>query len=387
MPIINRIAEFHEDMKDWRRHIHAHPELQFDCHRTAAFVVARLREFGVDEICEGIATSGVVAIINGQGAGPTIGLRADMDALPITEARDHAHKSTVEDKMHACGHDGHTAMLLGAARYLAETRNFAGRVALIFQPAEEGGAGGQAMCQEGMMERFDIARVFGVHNYPSVPLGYFMVNTGPVLAAADSFEITITGKGGHGAMPEDAIDPVLVAVEITQAIQSIVSRNVPSGERAVVSVTVLRAGTVDNIIPHYAHVGGTVRTLKNEVQALVVRRLEEICAGIGAAFGASVELNYIHGYPATVNDEKETAFAVSVARSIAIEGMVNDQVEPVMGAEDFAYMLQERPGSYMSIGQGEGAPLHHPEYDFNDELSPIGASYFVKLVEMAQPLA
>jgi len=387
MPIINRIAEFHEDMKTWRQHIHAHPELQFDCHETAAFVVARLREFGVDEIHEGIAESGVVAIINGQGEGPTIGLRADMDALPILEKPDHAYKSTVEGKMHACGHDGHTTMLLGAARYLAETRNFKGRVALIFQPAEEGGAGGQVMCREGVMDRFDISRVFGIHNYPGAPLGFFLANSGPVLAAADSFEINITGKGGHAAMPEDAVDPVVAALQIAQAIQTIVARNVPSTERAVVSVTVLKAGTVDNIIPQEAYIGGTVRTLTKEVQALIVKRLEEICQGCGVAFGVSAELNFIYGYPATVNDVEQTEFAVGVARSIAAEGMIDDKVQAVMGAEDFAYMLEERPGAYLSIGQGVGAPLHHPEYNFNDELSPIGASYFVKLVETAQPVA
>lgn len=386
MPIINRIAEFHDDMKTWRQHIHANPELRFDCHETAAFVVARLKEFGVDEIHEGIAESGVVAIINGRGAGPTIGLRADMDALPMQEVMDHPYKSRHDGKMHACGHDGHTTMLLGAARYLAETRNFSGRVALIFQPAEEGGGGGQVMCQAGIMDDFDISQVYGVHNVPGHPLGQFLANSGPVLAAADTFEIHIKGQGGHGAMPEAANDPVVVAVQIAAAIQTISSRNTSALDNLVISITQIHSGTTDNIIPAEAFVGGTVRTLTKEVQAMVVRRMEEICAGIGTAFGVEVVFDFEYGYPPTVNHPEQTDFAVKVARGISGDENVIDDCPPVMGAEDFAYMLEERPGAYLSIGQGEGASLHHPAYDFNDELSPIGASYFVKLVETAQPL-
>lgn len=386
MPIINRIAEFHDDMKTWRQHIHANPELRFDCHETAAFVVARLKEFGVDEIHEGIAESGVVAIINGRGAGPTIGLRADMDALPMQEVMDHPYKSRHDGKMHACGHDGHTTMLLGAARYLAETRNFSGRVALIFQPAEEGGGGGQVMCQAGIMDDFDISQVYGVHNVPGHPLGQFLANSGPVLAAADTFEIHIKGQGGHGAMPEAANDPVVVAVQIAAAIQTISSRNTSALDNLVISITQIHSGTTDNIIPAEAFVGGTVRTLTKEVQAMVVRRMEEICAGIGTAFGLEVVFDFEYGYPPTVNHPEQTDFAVKVARGISGDENVIDDCPPVMGAEDFAYMLEERPGAYLSIGQGEGASLHHPAYDFNDELSPIGASYFVKLVETAQPL-
>lgn len=386
MPIINRIAEFHDDMKTWRQHIHANPELRFDCHETAAFVVARLKEFGVDEIHDGIAESGVVAIINGRGAGPTIGLRADMDALPMQEVMDHPYKSRHDGKMHACGHDGHTTMLLGAARYLAETRNFSGRVALIFQPAEEGGGGGQVMCQAGIMDDFDISQVYGVHNVPGHPLGQFLANSGPVLAAADTFEIHIKGQGGHGAMPEAANDPVVVAVQIAAAIQTISSRNTSALDNLVISITQIHSGTTDNIIPAEAFVGGTVRTLTKEVQAMVVRRMEEICAGIGTAFGVEVVFDFEYGYPPTVNHPKQTDFAVKVARGISGDENVIDDCPPVMGAEDFAYMLEERPGAYLSIGQGEGASLHHPAYDFNDELSPIGASYFVKLVETAQPL-
>jgi len=386
MPIINRIAEFHDDMKTWRQHIHANPELRFDCHETAAFVVARLKEFGVDEIHEGIAESGVVAIINGRGAGPTIGLRADMDALPMQEVMDHPYKSRHDGKMHACGHDGHTTMLLGAARYLAETRNFSGRVALIFQPAEEGGGGGQVMCQAGIMDDFDISQVYGVHNVPGHPLGQFLANSGPVLAAADTFEIHIKGQGGHGAMPEAANDPVVVAVQIAAAIQTISSRNTSALDNLVISITQIHSGTTDNIIPAEAFVGGTVRTLTKEVQAMVGRRMEEICAGIGTAFGVEVVFDFEYGYPPTVNHPEQTDFAVKVARGISGDENVIDDCPPVMGAEDFAYMLEKRPGAYLSIGQGEGASLHHPAYDFNDELSPIGASYFVKLVETAQPL-
>ncbi len=386
MPIINRIAEFHEDMKTWRQHIHANPELTFDCIETAAFVVERLREFGVDEIHEGIAQTGLVAIINGHGEGPTIGLRADMDALPIQEVLDHTYKSKNPGKMHACGHDGHTTMLLGAARYLAETRNFSGRVALIFQPAEEGGAGGKVMCDEGIMDNFAISQVFGFHNAPGVPLGVFLANSGPVLAAADTFEIHIEGTGGHGAMPEGANDPVVVAVQIAQAIQTISSRNVAALDNLVISITEIHTGTADNIIPSEAFVGGTVRTLKKEVRSMVVARLQAICTGTAAAFGVEARLDYMYGYPPTVNHKAQTDFAVGVATDIAGAQMVIDDFPPFMGAEDFAYMLEARPGAYLSIGQGEGPTLHHPEYNFNDELSPIGASYFVKLVETAQPL-
>jgi amidohydrolase len=385
MPIINRIAEFHEDMKEWRQHLHSIPELTFDCHKTSAFVIERLREFGVDEIHEGIAKTGLVAIINGQGEGPTIGLRADMDALPITEIRDHAYKSQNPGKMHACGHDGHTTMLLGAARYLAETRNFKGRVALIFQPAEEGGGGGEVMCKEGIMNRFDIAQVYGVHNAPNIPLGNFLANSGPVMAAADSFEIRIAGRGGHGASPEETIDPVMVAVNIVQMLQTITSRNINALDNLVISVTQIHTGTIDNIIPSDAFINGTVRTLKKEIQALAADRIQAICDGVTAAFGATADVKYIYGYPPTVNHKAEADFATKVAQGVVGDDNVNPEFPPVMGAEDFSYMLEERPGAYLMIGQGDSAVLHHAEYDFNDELSPIGASYFVKLVETAQP--
>ena len=387
MPVINRIAEFHNDMKEWRQHLHANPELGFECHETAAFVVERLKEFGVDEIHEGIATTGIVAIINGQGEGPTIGLRADMDALPILEATDHPYKSKIDGKIHACGHDGHTTMLLGAARYLVETRNFTGRVALIFQPAEEGGAGGKVMCDEGMMDNFDISQVYGIHNIPGMPFGLIGTRVGPLLAAADSFDIHITGVGGHAAMANETVDPVMIAVQIVQALQTVVSRNVDPIEAAVLSVTQIKTGTSHNIVPAEAYIQGTVRTMKKDVRDMMVTRIEKIVTQVAEAMGGSAVMEYDYGYPATVNHSAETEFAVEVAKGVAGEDLASIDVPMTMGAEDFAYMLEERPGSYLCLGTGEGATLHHPEFDFNDEASPIGASFFVKLVETAQPVS
>ncbi len=386
MPVINRISEFYEDMKTWRRYLHMHPELELDTENTAAFVVERLREFGVDSIETGIAKNGVVAIINGQGAGPTIGLRADMDALPITEAGDHPHKSVIPGKMHACGHDGHTTMLLGAARYLAETRNFTGRVALIFQPAEEEGNGAEVMVNEGIMERFDIAQVFGIHNAPNRPLGHMLLNKGALMASVDSFRIEIEGKGCHAAYPDQGIDPVMVAVQIAQALQTIRSRSVAGLDDLVVSLTQIHAGETDNVIPQTATMGGTVRALAPETRDVVENRMRAIVSGTAAAFGATAVLHYERQVPVTVNDAGRAEFAARVAASVVGAGAVDDDIAPEMGAEDFSFMLQARPGAYAFLGQGEGANVHHPEYDFNDEISPIGASYFVQLVEQAQPL-
>lgn len=384
MPVINRIADFTEEMTQWRRHLHAHPELQFDCHGTAAFVADRLRAFGVDEVHEGIATSGLVAIINGNGAGPTIGLRADMDALPMDEVTGLAHASTVPGRMHACGHDGHTTMLLGAAKYLAETRNFAGRVALIFQPAEEGGGGAEVMVQEGILDRFDITQVYALHNAPGTPVGAFYTTPGPIMAAVDSFDIHITGRGGHGAMPHETADPIVAAVGIVQAIQTIVSRNHAATDDLVVSVTQIHTGSADNVIPATAYINGTVRTFDPDVQAMVMTRLEQIVAGQAAAYGVTAELQYHQGYPATINDPESTAFAADVAREVSADVAADRGRE--MGAEDFAYMLEKRPGAYLFIGNGDSAGLHHPAYDFDDAVSPVGASFFARLVERALPL-
>jgi hippurate hydrolase len=359
--------------------------LQFDCHQTAAFVVARLREFGVDEIHEGIATSGVVAILNGKAAGPTVGLRADMDALPMDEETGRDYASTNPGKMHACGHDGHTTMLLGAARYLAETRNFAGRVAFIFQPAEEGGGGAQVMVQEGILDRFDIAEVYALHSAPGTPVGAFYTTPGPILAAVDTFHIHITGEGGHGATPHETVDPIVAAVGMANAIQTIVSRNHFAHDDLVVSITQIHTGTADNIIPEKAYINGTVRTFKSSTQDMVRKRLTEIVAGHAAAYNVEAKLDYDIGYPATINTPEKSAFAANVAKEIS------DNVDPDrlrdMGAEDFAYMLEERPGAYLFVGNGNTPGLHHPGYDFDDNAAPAGASFFARLVERALPAA
>jgi hippurate hydrolase len=387
MPVINRIADYTPDMTAWRRHLHANPELVFDCHQTAAFVVERLREFGITDIHEGIATSGVVAIIEGQGEGPTIGIRADMDALPMDEVTGLAYASAVDGAMHACGHDGHTTMLLGAARYLAETRNFAGRVALIFQPAEESQGGAGVMVAEGVLDRFDIAEVYALHNAPGTPVGQFYTNPGPIMAAVDEFKIQVNGRGGHGAMPHETADPLIAAVGIVQAIQTIVSRNHYAFDELVVSVTQIHAGSADNVIPDGAWINGTVRTFDKRVQAMVQRRLAEIVAGHAASYGVAAELDYEIGYPATINDPEKTAFAADVAREIAGDAGVVGDAGPEMGAEDFAYFLQERPGAYLFVGNGDTAGLHHPKYDFDDAGAAVGASFFARLIERALPIA
>ena len=387
MAVINRIAGFADDMTAWRRHLHTHPELGLECHETAAFVVERLREFGITQIETGIATSGVVAVIEGRGEGPTIGLRADMDALPINEATGLDYASAVPGRMHACGHDGHTTMLLGAARYLAETRNFAGRVALIFQPAEEGPGGGRVMVEEGIMERYGIREVYALHTMPGAAEGSFETCPGPMMAAVDSFDIDITGQGGHGAMPHETRDPVVAAVGMVQAIQTIVSRNHYALNELVVSVTQIHTGSAENIIPETAYINGTIRTFDPEVQAMVHRRLAEIVEGQAASYGVEAKLHIEVGYPATVNHPDQTAFAAETAREVAAGGKVIDDRRKEMGAEDFSYMLAARPGAYLFIGQGEAAGLHHPKFDFNDAVAPVGASFFARLVERAQPAA
>jgi amidohydrolase len=386
MPIVNRIADLHGEITAWRRDIHAHPELLYDVHRTAATVADKLRSFGCDEVVTGIGRTGVVGVIRGsRGAGSSrvIGLRADMDALPIEEANDVPYKSTVPGKMHACGHDGHTAMLLGAARYLTETRNFAGTAVVIFQPAEEGGAGGNAMVQDGLMDRFRIEEVFGMHNYPCLPVGQFALRPGPLMASADRLTIEIEGRGGHAARPHISIDTVLVGAQIINQIQSIVARNVDPLHAAVISICVFQAGTTDNVIPQTALLRGTARSLTPEVRDLLEKRLHEVVEGTAKLYGATAKLTYKRDYPVTRNHERQAAFAASVAAQVVGGERVDENVAPVMGAEDFSFMLQARPGAFIFVGNGNSAGLHHPAYDFNDEVIPIGTSYWVKLVETA----
>ncbi len=386
MPVLNRIADYAEEMKGWRRYLHANPELSYDCHNTAAFIADRLREIGVDEIHCGIARTGIVAVINGQGPGATIGLRADMDALPITETTGADHASTVPGKMHACGHDGHVTMLLGAAKYLAETRRFSGRVALMFQPAEEDGAGAQAMVQEGIMDRFAITQVYGIHNAPNLAFGHFQTNPGALMASVDTAFVHITGKGGHGATPHDCIDPVVALVGMVQAIQTIIPRNVHALDEAVISVTQIHTGTALNIIPEQAMFCATLRAFKPEVRALLKRRFHEIVQGHASAYNVTARIDYDWGYPATINHPFEAAFATKVAAEIVGEAATDGHANRKMVSEDFSYMLQARPGAYLFMGTGPGTGLHHSAFDFNDDSAPIGASFFARLVERAQPL-
>jgi amidohydrolase len=387
MPIVNRVADLHGEITAWRRDIHAHPELLYDVHRTAGTVADKLKQFGCDEVVTGIGRTGVVGVIHGRKAdsGRVIGLRADMDALPIEEANDVPYKSTVPGKMHACGHDGHTAMLLGATRYLAETRNFAGTAVVIFQPAEEGGAGGKAMIRDGLMERFRIEEVYGMHNYPGLPLGQFAIRPGPIMACADRIYIDIEGRGGHAARPHISIDSILVGSQIVNQLQSVVARNVDPLEAAVISICQFHSGTADNIIPQTARLSGTARSLTPEVRDLLEQRVREVVEGTVKLYGAKVKLVYKRDYPVTRNHERQTAFAASVASEVAGRERVDDQAAPVMGAEDFSYMLEARPGAFIFVGNGDSAGLHHPAYDFNDEAIPFGTSYWVKLVETAMP--
>jgi amidohydrolase len=384
MPIVNRVADLHGEITAWRRDLHAHPELLYDVHRTAASVADKLKSFGCDDVIAGIGRTGVVGIIRGRKPGAkVIGLRADMDALPLEEETGLPYKSTVPGKMHACGHDGHTAMLLGAAKYLAETRNFAGTAVLIFQPAEEGGAGGLAMVKDGLFTRFGIEEVYGMHNYPGLPVGTFGMRPGAMMAAADHIEIVIEGVGGHAARPHLAVDTILVGAQIINQLQSVVARNVDPLEAAVVSICMFQAGHTDNVIPQHARLRGTARSLTPEVRALLQKRVQEVVEGTARLYGAKAEVKYSIGYPVVVNDEDRTSFAASVAREIAGNDKVDADFPPMMGAEDFAYLLQERPGAFIFVGNGDSAGLHHPAYDFNDEAIPIGTSYWVRLTETA----
>jgi amidohydrolase len=386
MPIVNRVADLHGEITAWRHDIHAHPELLYDVHRTAAAVADKLKAFGCDEVVSGIGRTGVVGVIKGNrpgGVRKVIGLRADMDALPIQEANDVPYKSTVPGKMHACGHDGHTAMLLGAAKYLAETRNFAGTAVMIFQPAEEGGAGGLAMVRDGLMERFAIEEVYGMHNYPGLPAGAFSIRSGPVMAATDNITIEIEGVGGHAARPHIAVDPILVGAQLVNQLQSIVSRNVDPVDAAVVSICTFQAGSADNVIPQTAVLRGTARSLKPEVRELLRKRLAEVIEGTARLHGAKANFTLRRGYPVLSNHVRETAFAAAVAGEVAGGDKVDTDMAPVMGGEDFSYMLEARPGAFIFVGNGDTAGLHHPRYNFNDDTIPYGTSYWVRLIETA----
>ncbi len=387
MPTINRFAEFHDEIAEWRQEIHANPGLLYDVGETAALVSDKLKEFGVDEIVGEIGQTGVVGVIKGRSnnSGKVIGLRADMDALPILEKSDKPYVSKNKGLMHACGHDGHTAMLLGAAKYLAETRNFDGTVVVIFQPAEEGGAGGKAMVDDGLMDRFGIQEVYGMHNMPGLPVGEFSIRSGALMAATDEFTVKIEGLGTHAAFPQGGIDPIIIATQIVQALQTIVSRNVDPLESAVLSVTAINAGKAYNVIPQSATFLGTVRTLDDGVRDLVQKRFTEVVESFVAAYGASADIHYKRGYPVTYNHDAQSDFAGRIAKEIVGDGKVNTEQTPVMGGEDFSFMLEARPGAFIFMGNGDTANLHHEEYDFNDEAIPVGCSYWAKLVETAMP--
>jgi hippurate hydrolase len=387
MPVKNRFAELLPEITAWRRDFHEHPELLFEVHRTAAKVADLCRSFGCDEVTEGIGRTGVVAVIKGRTdtQGRVIGLRADMDALPIREATGVPYASKTPGKMHACGHDGHTAMLLGAAKYLAETRNFDGTVVCIFQPAEEGGGGGREMVQDGLITRWKIDEVYGMHNMPGIPVGQFAIRPGAMMAAADQFEITVTGKGGHAAKPHDCIDTTVVAAHIIVAVQTIASRNVDPMKQIVVSIcTVETDSTAHNVIPQVVKMKGTVRTLDRTVQDFVETRLAEVVEGTALALGARAELHYQRGYPVTVNASENTGFAAEVA--MAVSGRVDSDTPPLMGAEDFSFMLNERPGAYIFLGNGDTAMVHHPAYNFDDAAIPFGSSWYAGMAEARMPV-
>ena len=384
MPVLNRVAEMQDEIAGWRRTLHQQPELDFAVYKTAEFVQQKLAEFGVDEIATGIGRTGVVGIIKGsKGAGATIGLRADMDALPMQEITGKAYQSQTPGVAHACGHDGHTAMLLGAAKYLAETRNFAGSVAVIFQPAEEGGGGGREMVQDGMMDRFGIDRVFGMHNLPNLPVGKFAIKPGAIMAATAEFTIVVKGRGGHAAMPHTTIDPISIGTQLVTALQSIVSRNANPVESLVVTVTKFHAGDAYNVIPNRADIAGTVRALKQDLAVLAEKRMKEICNGLAVAHGIEIELDYDANYPVTMNDPVEAVFAGAVAADVAGAANVDLEAPPLMAGEDFSYMLEARPGAFIFLGNGGSAPLHHPAYDFDDTAIAHGVSYWIRIAETA----
>ncbi|GHB37931.1 amidohydrolase [Pseudovibrio japonicus] len=388
MPTINRLAEMHDEITAWRRDFHEYPEVLYETHRTSAKVAEILTEIGVDEVTTGVGRTGVVGVIKGRngGTGKSIALRADMDALPMTEETGKEYASKNEGAMHACGHDGHTAMLLGTAKYLTETRNFDGTVILIFQPAEEGGGGAKTMMDDGLFTRWHVDEIYGLHNQPGTPLNHFGTRPGALMASSDEFTITVKGKGGHAAYPHKTIDPIIVGSQIVSALQSIASRNVDPLQSIVVSVTFFQAGTAYNIIPETVKLGGTIRTLAKGTRKQAAERIKQVVEGICAANGADVELEFSEGYPTTVNHPEQTNFATRIATEISGSiDKVDKNLAPIMGAEDFSYYLEEKPGAFVFLGNGDSAGLHHPEYDFNDEVIPYGCSYFIKLVETAMP--
>jgi hippurate hydrolase len=387
MPVKNRFAELLPEITEWRRDIHENPEILFDTHRTSALVAEKLAEFGCDEVVTAIGRTGVVGVIKGRSdtRGKVIGLRADMDALPILEATGLDYASKTPGAMHACGHDGHTAMLLGAAKYLSETRNFDGTVVVIFQPAEEGGGGGKEMCDDGMMDRWGIQEVYGMHNWPGMPIGSFAIREGSFFAATDIFEVTITGRGGHGAKPHETIDPTVTAAQVITMLQTIASRNTDPVEQVVVSVTSIESSSkAFNVIPQSVHLKGTVRTLSEAVHDLAETRFKAICEQVSAAMGCTADVRYQRNYPVMVNHPEQTEFAAEVAR--AVSGSC-DEAPLVMGGEDFAFMLEERPGAYILVGNGDTAAVHHPEYNFSDEAIPAGCSWWAEIVERRMPAA
>ncbi|MDF1715493.1 MAG: M20 family metallopeptidase [Antarcticimicrobium sp.] len=387
MPVKNRFAELQDEITAWRRDLHENPEILFETHRTSAVVAEKLKDFGCDEVVTGIGRTGVVGLIKGKqnGSGKVIGLRADMDALPILEATGLGYASKTPGAMHACGHDGHTAMLLGAARYLSETRNFDGTVVVIFQPAEEGGGGGKEMCDDGMMARWGIQEVYGMHNWPGLPTGSFAIRPGAFFAATDQFDIHFEGKGGHAAKPQETVDTTVMAAQAVTALQTIASRNADPVDQVVVSVTSFETSSnAFNVIPQKVHLKGTVRTMSHAMRDLAETRIKEICTGVAATFGGSVSVDYHRGYPVMVNSEEQTEFAAEVARKVS--GQCSD-APLVMGGEDFAFMLEERPGAYILVGNGDTAMVHHPEYNFNDEAIPAGCSWWAEIVESRMPAA
>lgn len=387
MPVKNRFAELHDDITAWRRDMHENPELLFETHRTSALVAEKLREFGCDEVVEGIGRTGVVGVIKGRatGSGMVVGLRADMDALPIHEQTGVEYASKTAGAMHACGHDGHTAMLLGAAKYLCETRNFDGTTVVIFQPAEEGGGGGKEMCDDGMMDRWNIQEVYGMHNWPGNPVGSFAIRPGPFFAATDQFDIALEGLGGHAAKPHETVDTTVMASHLVLALQTIASRNADPVDQIVVSVTSFETSSnAFNVIPQSVRLKGTVRTMSTEMRALAEKRILAICEGNAATFGGTADVTYHRGYPVMANHEEQTEFAAKVAASVS--GSC-EEAPLVMGGEDFAYMLEERPGAYILMGNGDTTMVHHPMYNFDDSAIPAGCSWWSGIVEQRMPAA